>query len=195
MKRFMSKKVAGIGLAAGLTLGMAGAAFAYFTSTGSNTGTGSVGQASNWSVGPVVLHGTTIYPGQGSDSVDSSTVKNVGSGNQNLNQLKVSISSVSESTLGHTFDSSESANLCSTSDFALTASSGWTVAGDTQSATVTALTSSTDITAGNWYTDATGNASSTGNALPAGLALTMVDASHPQDTCQNATVTLTLAAS
>ena len=35
MKRFMNKKVVAIGLAAGLTLGAAGAAFAYFTSTGS----------------------------------------------------------------------------------------------------------------------------------------------------------------
>ena len=35
MKRFMNKKVAAIGLAAGLALGAAGAAFAYFSSTGS----------------------------------------------------------------------------------------------------------------------------------------------------------------
>ncbi len=33
MKRFMNKKVATIGLAAGLALGAAGAAFAYFTRT------------------------------------------------------------------------------------------------------------------------------------------------------------------
>ena len=32
MKRFMNKKVAAIGLATGLALGAAGAAFAYFTS-------------------------------------------------------------------------------------------------------------------------------------------------------------------
>ncbi len=32
MKRFMNKKVATIGLAAGLLLGVGGAAFAYFTS-------------------------------------------------------------------------------------------------------------------------------------------------------------------
>ena len=40
MKRFMNKKVVAIGLAAGLTLGAAGAAFAYFTALdGSGTGT------------------------------------------------------------------------------------------------------------------------------------------------------------
>ena len=43
MKRFMNKKVAAIGLAAGLALGAAGAAFAYFTSTGAGNGTASVG--------------------------------------------------------------------------------------------------------------------------------------------------------
>ena len=40
MKRFMNKKVVAIGLAAGLTLGAAGAAFAYFTSTGTGSRVG-----------------------------------------------------------------------------------------------------------------------------------------------------------
>ncbi len=43
MKRFMNKKVAAIGLAAGLALGIAGGAFAYFTSTGAGNGSASVG--------------------------------------------------------------------------------------------------------------------------------------------------------
>ena len=50
MKRFMNKKVATIGLAAGLLLGAGGAAFAYFTSTGGGTGTGSTGSSSNVTV-------------------------------------------------------------------------------------------------------------------------------------------------
>jgi hypothetical protein len=45
MKRFMNKKVAAIGLAAGLVLGIAGAAVAYFSSTGSGTGSGLVGSS------------------------------------------------------------------------------------------------------------------------------------------------------
>ena len=45
MKRFMNKKVAAIGLAAGLVLGVGGAAFAYFTSTGAGTGTGATGSS------------------------------------------------------------------------------------------------------------------------------------------------------
>jgi hypothetical protein len=45
MKRLMNKKVAAIGLAAGLALGVAGGAFAYFTSTGSGSGSGTVGSS------------------------------------------------------------------------------------------------------------------------------------------------------
>jgi hypothetical protein len=47
MKRFMNKKVVAIGLAAGITLGGAGAAFAYFTSTGSGSGQVSTGASAN----------------------------------------------------------------------------------------------------------------------------------------------------
>ena len=43
MKRFMNKKVVAIGLAAGITLGGAGAAFAYFTAHGNGTGSASTG--------------------------------------------------------------------------------------------------------------------------------------------------------
>ena len=50
MKRFMNKKVAAIGLAAGLALGAAGAAFAYFTTAGQGTGNASVGSSSHWTV-------------------------------------------------------------------------------------------------------------------------------------------------
>ena len=50
MKRFMNKKVVAIGLAAGMTLGAAGAAFAYFTSTGTGNGTATAGSASQWNV-------------------------------------------------------------------------------------------------------------------------------------------------
>ncbi len=190
MKRFMNKKMAAIGLAAGLALGAAGAAFAFYTTTGSGTGTGTAGNAGSWTVGPVVLAGTTIYPGQGSNAIVSDTVQNpTGNGNQNLGQLEVSITNVTQNSpgLGN--------GTCTSADFALTASSNWTVASDAESATVTALTSSTDIKAGDFYTNSSGDSASTGNALPSGLALTMLDGAYNQDGCQGATVTLTLAAS
>ena len=52
MKRFMNKKVVAIGLAAGIILGGAGAAFAYWTATGSGGGNGTLA-ASN---GTLTLH-------------------------------------------------------------------------------------------------------------------------------------------
>jgi len=188
-KLFSTKKAVAVGAAVALTLGIAGAAFAYFTATGSGAGTGSVGNTGTWNVGTLVLAGTTIYPGQGSNAIVSDTVQNAGSGNQNLSQLQVSITSIAQNSPGL------GDGNCTTADFALTASSNWTVAAGAESATVTALTTPTDIHAGNWYTLANGNDSSTGNALPSGLALTMLDGAYNQDGCQSATVTLTLAAS
>jgi hypothetical protein len=47
MKRFMNKKVAAIAAAVGLTLGLGGAAFAYFTSNGAGNGSATVGTSGN----------------------------------------------------------------------------------------------------------------------------------------------------
>ena len=52
MKRFMNKKVATIGLAAGLALGAAGAAFAYYVSTRLRYRTGVHGQQLQRDRGP-----------------------------------------------------------------------------------------------------------------------------------------------
>jgi len=83
MKRFMNKKVVAIGLAAGMTLGAAGAAFAYFTSTGSGSGSVTTGSASQWTVAAGTTTGTTLYPGTGSQTVPF-TITNAGSGDQAL---------------------------------------------------------------------------------------------------------------
>ena len=67
IKRFMNKKVVAIGLAAGITLGGAGAAFAYFTTTGSGNGSTTAGTAS-----AVTLHAAiagNIVPGDGGQLV------------------------------------------------------------------------------------------------------------------------------
>jgi hypothetical protein len=81
IKRFMSKKVVAIGLAAGVTLGLGGAAFAYFTADGSGNAAASVGTAGTWGV---VSNGQAVglmYPGQGT-STDGFTITNLGNGNQ-----------------------------------------------------------------------------------------------------------------
>ncbi len=73
MKRFMNKKVAAIGLAAGLALGAAGAAFAYFTTSGTGSGTENAGTA-----GTVSLSATfgAIVPGDGGQTVTISATNN-----------------------------------------------------------------------------------------------------------------------
>jgi hypothetical protein len=62
MKRFMNKKVVAIGLAAGLTLGAAGAAFAYFTAGGSGTGSATTGSAQT----VTIVQDSIAYNGPGS---------------------------------------------------------------------------------------------------------------------------------
>jgi hypothetical protein len=58
MKRFMNKKVLVVGVAVALVLGIGGAAFAYFTSTGGGTGAAQVGTASNLIINQL---GTPVY--------------------------------------------------------------------------------------------------------------------------------------
>jgi hypothetical protein len=62
IKTFMSKKVVAIGLAAGITLGLGGAAFAYWTTGGAGTGSAATGAPQ-----AVVVNQTSsvtgMYPG------------------------------------------------------------------------------------------------------------------------------------
>ena len=90
MKRFMNKKVVAIGLAVGLTLGAAGAAFAYFTSSGNGTGSATVGSATNWTVAESAHPRVApLFPdasiGGANIQTDSYTVTNPGSGSQDHN--------------------------------------------------------------------------------------------------------------
>jgi hypothetical protein len=82
MKRFMSRKVAVVGIAVGLTLGLSGAAFAYFTSTGSGSGSAATGSPTAWGVVASPSTGT-MFPGVGTASVPF-IITNPGSGNQAL---------------------------------------------------------------------------------------------------------------
>ena len=79
-----------IGLSAVVSLALAGAAIAYFTSTGSGTGSASVGNASNWTVSVAAPSGGPLYPGAGSQSF-AYTVTNASSGHQQLNGTSASI--------------------------------------------------------------------------------------------------------
>lgn len=84
MKRFkFTKKRVLTALSIVGVLAVAGAAFAYFTSSGSGSGTASVGTSTAF-----VLNGTTdstLYPG--TSTTVTFTVDNNGSGNQNLAKI------------------------------------------------------------------------------------------------------------
>ncbi len=62
MKRFVSKKVVAVGVTAGLILGIAGAAFAYWTQSGSGTGTATTGTTQAITVNETTS-ASDLYPG------------------------------------------------------------------------------------------------------------------------------------
>ena len=167
-RRFTKKRVIGV-VTAIAALALAAGAFAYFTSTGNTTATGSVGKASQWTVADSSTP-STLYPGQGSFAIAGS-VTNAGSGNQGLNSLTVTITAPTNTgTI-----STEAA--CTASDFALSSAtgSGWTIGSGGDSATYT------------WSTPVDLHPAGV-QSYPTGLSISMNDLSHPQDNCQGAIV-------
>lgn len=70
IKRFMSKKVVAIGLAAGVTLGIGGAAFAYFTAGGTGTGSATTGSSSAMTlVQDTTINSAQLVPGYGPQTI------------------------------------------------------------------------------------------------------------------------------
>jgi hypothetical protein len=90
MKRFMNKKVAAIGLAAGLALGGAGAAFAFFTAQGNGSGTGSTGSDTAWAVNSPTPSGGPLYPNKGVETFGF-VVSNNSNGSQGLNAVTATV--------------------------------------------------------------------------------------------------------
>ncbi len=185
MKRFMNKKVAVIGIAAALTLGIAGGAFAYFTS-GSNTatGTGSTGSATNWVVTATAFSPVgALYPGAGSET-GTATATNASAGNEYLTTITATIAAPTNT-------GSASGPACTSTDYALVASTGWVIANNAASATYAV------------GVDEAGTSTTAGHATTSPLTLTMVDRqdtlpgdnSGNQDNCQGATPNVTYTAS
>jgi hypothetical protein len=85
------RRVVVIGLAAAGVLGGGSAAFAYFTASGSGTGSAAVGSAGTWAVSQASTTGT-IYPGSGS-SVITFNVKNSGTGDQQYSSATAAVAS------------------------------------------------------------------------------------------------------
>jgi hypothetical protein len=130
MKRFMNKKVAVIGVAAGLVLGLGGAAFAYFGAAGQGTGTTTAGSGH-----AVTLHAAiagAIVPGDGGQAV-TFTADNANATSTYVSTISfVSVTSSNSAcnTLLNTTDPGEFSMVQVTSDTTVPASqTGYTLAG------------------------------------------------------------------
>jgi len=129
MKRFMNKKVVAIGLAAGLTLGAAGAAFAYFTGTGTGTGSADTGSVTSTDLAISSTTPTGLLPGGPAGTIDL-TITNNGSGAEYVGTVTGTVTGVTSGSL--------SSEACSTSFY-----------------TVAPVVVDQDIQAGGSYTAAT----------------------------------------
>ena len=94
MRRFTSKRFIGA-LSAIAVLAAAGAAIAFFTSSGTGSGSATVGTSTAWTVGQTGTSGPALLPGPtiGTRNIQTKTyqVTNPSSGSQNLKQVVVSI--------------------------------------------------------------------------------------------------------
>ncbi len=175
MKRFMNKKVAAIGVAAGLVLGLSGAAVAYFTSTGTGSGSGSVGTATNWGVSTATTGGP-LYPGDAtSDQTVAVTItNNATQGYEAIDSFTVSVGTTNTDGSEGTWTATNSAAVaasastneetsCSSADFAL----------------------GTNTAAGAYtYTPASPVDLAAGDSTTVDVNLAMIDTGVAQDACQ-----------
>ncbi len=176
MKRFIKSKK-GFVLLATLVVAAAGAiaGYAYFTSTGSGTGSAAVGTASNWSIGQTGTgSGGPLYPdltlGTGHIQTDNYTVVNNGAGDQNLNAVTIRIA---DSTGGAWSTQVGTNPPCTKNDFS--------VGGQATGADYTPLAQ-----LGNF----TGGQTKSGS-----VAVQLVDNGLVQDSCQGVSVPLYFSAS
>src|ERR1035441_7916544 len=93
-KLYRTKKVVVVGAAVALTLGIGGAAFAFFTSGGTGTGSGVVGNAGAFVIAAASPSGY-LYPDTAGSNANVETtdytVTNSGRGNEQLNQVTISV--------------------------------------------------------------------------------------------------------
>jgi hypothetical protein len=99
LRRFTKKRTLAA-LTVVAVLAAAGAAFAYFTSTGSGTGSATIGSATAFNVTVNNPTGGPLYPGSGSESL-SYTIKNAGSGTQNLSATSVAVTADTNGDVKH----------------------------------------------------------------------------------------------
>lgn len=182
MKRFMhlskTKKLVAAGLAVGIALGTAGAAFAYFTTTGAGNGNATVGTSTAWDVttGTPTFTGDTALTPQPSSCISSLTgcvyetipytVANNSSGTQNLANVAISVANNDGSPW-------TAVAGCSASDFSIDGAAVGAKANDASLAGEVAA----------------------GTSVSGSLTIAMIDNGQVQDGCKNATVPVYLFAS
>jgi hypothetical protein len=162
--------------AAVAVLAIAGAAFAYFTSTGSTTGTatvGSVNPAGQFTVADRSVP-AALYPGTGSFPI-TGTITNPTKANLGLATATVNITAPTVAG-----GAAAGSQACSASDFALSVASGsgWQLSNSNDTATYS-------------YANANELANGANTPIPTGLTVSMVDQSYNQDNCEGATVNWT----
>jgi len=99
LKRFMNKKVVAVGLTAGLTLGVAGAAFAYFSGSGAGTGSADTGSVTGTDLAITSSTPTGLLPGGPAGTITLS-IKNNGSGSEHVGTVTGTVSGVTTGSLG-----------------------------------------------------------------------------------------------
>jgi hypothetical protein len=181
MKRFMNKKLLVVGLAAGLALGIGGAAFAYFTSSGSGTGTAQVGTATN----NIVVTGTetaALVPAGPGGTVHF-TVANSATVPEQLSTIHLASISINTSSSAYTSATATQQGLWNACD---------TTVGTAATLSDPAF-SMADVSPSNSDGDIAGGA--TAQALTATGTLFMNNTGVNQDNCENAPLTLTFTTS
>jgi hypothetical protein len=99
MKRFLNKKVAAVGLAAGIILGSAGAAFAYFSGSGAGTGSATTGSVAGTDLAISQTNTVSgLLPGGAAKTIDL-TIKNNGSGSEEVGTVTGTVNSVTSGAL------------------------------------------------------------------------------------------------
>lgn len=169
--RILHSKRGRVALGIVAALATAGGALAYFTASGSGTGAATVGDGS-----ALIIHGTSasaLYPG--TSSTVSFTVDNPSPGHQQVGTLH--LATVKACPTGDSWTGS----ACSNSGAEITACE-------------TVETGASDTNTANfWMPDVVANQqvpNGSGQAITATGTLTMNDLSSPQNSCQNANLTL-----
>jgi hypothetical protein len=159
-----------------VTLAVTGAALAYFTSTGTGTGSASVGTASNLTV--TGTSASTLYPG--TSSTVSFTVNNTSSGHQRLGSI--TLTAIHACTGA---GSSWNGSACSNAGTEQTTceSSDTSASSTTDNFSMPVVASNTDFGPGNNQT-----VTQTGT-------LAMNDLASSQNSCQGANLTLSFTTS